>query len=203
MRRRDVTQVVREFDTGTQGINWVRRSLEHGRSFSTAVLERVDLAHGFVLTLLPSDTDPKDALHFESGDFGRIRTGIAVAERLRVVAGSNASLVVEHEFASPGDPFLEKHPLDWFAAGSDICQWIRLDRSLEEIAAFMQRSSSGYPMNGFLIPEPESQMFRRGILDQERFLDLADFAVAIVVGAYDATGYLVWQPLRPSGKPTR
>jgi len=141
-------------------------------------------------------------MQFEAGDFGRISTGIAVAERLRSVGGSGASLLVEHEFASPGDPFLENHPVDWFLAGSDVYQWIRLDRSLEEIATFMQRSSSGYPMNGFLIPEPQPRMFQRGVIDRGRLLDLVDFVVAIVVGAYDATGYLLWRQSAALGEST-
>jgi hypothetical protein len=193
MRKRDVPPVIGEFETGTEGFDWVRRSLERGRSFSAAVLRRVDLAHGVVVALLPSDTDPQDAMQFEAGNFGLTNTGIAVAKRLRSVAGASASLLVEHEFASPGDPFLENHPVDWFVAGPDVYQWSRLDRTPEEIATFMERSSSGYPMNGFLIPESQSRIFQRGVIDQAGLLGLADFVLAIVVGAYDATGYLIWR----------
>jgi hypothetical protein len=103
-------------------------------------------------------------------------------------------LIVEDELARPEDPFLEDITTDWVSYREDVLH-------LREVkgrfgltdAEFLNSSSSGYPLNAFVIfpwPGPKPM----GPLTDEDINGLVGMVRIIIVGAYDAEATLLWVP---------
>jgi len=197
----------REIEFGAEGIGYVTKCLELGKTLSKLLLQIRDLNTGRVVTRLPSDLDDATAKDFETG--GKLpplsprtttlqpvpNTDLLLSEEIQVflAAGDRNVCIFEDASASPSDPFL--HSLDTrYVTFEDevyhlLCQ---ADKDQDSILATVRRAHSWLFIGVLTSAPPGVDLCSEGVLTKSLLKFLAEEARKIVVGAYDGEAYLIW-----------
>jgi hypothetical protein len=183
----------------TVALDWLRHSLGQGKVISPAALKVIGEQRGHAYTLAPDTVDRARLAKPREG--GVVTTGgaqAALAKVLETLAEQGAAcVVVEDELGLRRDP---KPSLDGLLltafVGEQVIHWAGLEGGPEDAMVAVDRGSHGYPTNAFVMAASADEL---GLVDGAD-LD-PDFAgrvvgslMAVVVAAYDAETFIIWEP---------
>lgn len=187
-----------EIDT-TVALEWLRYSLGQGEIISSAALKFIEERQGHAYTLAPETVEPARLATPSNG--GVTKTGDAQAALAKVLEGLTeqgaACVVVENELRLKRDPKakLDEMVLTGFV-GEKVIHWANLAGSADNAVTAVHRGSGGYPLNAFVTSVLAEAL---GLVDDADLdSDIAGRVVgsllAVIVAAYDAETFIVWEP---------
>lgn len=180
-------------------LNWLRHSLGQGEVISPAALMFIEDREGHAYALASETVDPTRLAKPREG--GVATTGgarAALAKALEGLAGRGAAcVVVENELSLKRDP---KPDLDGLLltgfVGEKVIHWANLAGGAEDGCLAVDRGSGDYPTNAFVTSASAEEL---GLVDgADGDSSIAGRVVgsllAVVVAAYDAETYIIWEP---------
>ncbi len=190
-RRADVDRTV--------ALDWLRYSLIQGDVISPQALKIVEKRQGHSYTLAPDTVDPaRLAKPHEGGVIGTrsAREGLAVVLDTLAEHGA-ACVVVEDELHLKRDP---KPDLDGLLptafVGERVLHWSNLTGGTEAAVIVLHRGSHHYPLNAFVTSASEDELglVNSADLDCDIAGAVVRSLVAVIVAAYDAESFIIWEP---------
>jgi hypothetical protein len=193
--------------------SYMRSYLQDGNTLSHRILATSRLSDGTVTTLLPSTITREDAHDFvHAGKFpesqrirhpGSLRIplvdiGFYPAERFErfLRARKNNLCVFEGMYAKPQDPFLSRVKSRVYTYGDEVYfVLLSQDARQPEIRQAIREAGWWRGITAIMtsIPEPVTpQWLEAKEWDSDQLTLLATRLEALVLGAYDAEGYLIW-----------
>jgi hypothetical protein len=181
-------------------LDWLRYSLGQGEIISPTALQFIEGHEGHAYALAPETVDPA---HLSDFEYGAIGTGPsharkALASVLATLAERGAACVlVEDELRSRHHP---KSSLDGLLltafVGEKMIHWASLRDGTEAAILTLHRGSHGYPMNAFVTSASPGEfgLIDGADLDGGIAETVMGSLVAVVVAAYDADSFLLWEP---------
>jgi hypothetical protein len=183
----------------TVALDWLRYSLGQGEVVSPVALKFIEGHEGHAYTLAPDMVDRALLASPRSG--GVTRTGAARDGLAKVLEGlaerGAACVVVEDELSLKRDP---KPSLDGLLltgfVGEKVIHWASLAGGANNAIVAVHRGASGYPTNAFVTSASAQEL---ELVDgADRDSDIAGRVVgslmAVIVAAYDAETFLIWEP---------
>lgn len=183
----------------TIALDWLRYSLGQGEVISPAALKFIEEHQGHAYTLAPETVDPALLATPRSG--GVIKTRAAREGLVKVLKGlaerRAACVVVEDELR------LKRHPkpgLDGLLltgfVGEKVIHWANLAGGADDSVVTVHRGSGDYPTNAFvtLASAEELGLVDGADLDSSIAGRVVGSLMAVVVAAYDAETYIIWEP---------
>jgi hypothetical protein len=180
----------------SNALDWVKRSLAQGFDISTAVSAAVPFESGRFRVFAPED------FHADDPDFavgGVTTTGQSIdglSNYLESLIGTGGKcVVIEDEGWRPTDlAIVESTQLSAFI-GDRVIHWSDLKSGASDVAAkAISRGASGYPLNAFVSSKSIAEL---GLVDRQPVptglpREVANSLLAVVVAAFDAETFLVW-----------
>jgi hypothetical protein len=182
-------------------VEWVRESLGDGHAVSAAVLAACRLEAGRVGAIVSDDTPEGHRSQFHRGGVidaaSRAEADLLLAQLLDTLAGRGGScVVIEDDVRRRHDPAVSRPGVAPSAfIGERVVHWTDLqpaDKAITTIYA----GASGYPRNAFVVAKScaELGLADRQELEQTFAESLAKSLLAVLVSAYDAESFLLWEP---------
>lgn len=183
----------------TIALDWLRYSLGQGEVISPAALEFIAGHEGHGYALAPEGVDPALLANPSSG--GVTGTRAARESLARVLEGlverGGACVVVEDELSEKRDanPSWGGRLLTGFA-GEKVIHWANLAGGADDAIVTVHRGSGDYPTNAFVTAASAEEL---GLVDSDD-LDpqiagrVIGSLLAVIVAAYDAETYIIWEP---------
>jgi hypothetical protein len=182
-------------------LDWLRYSLGQGEIVSAAALRLIEEHNGRAYTLASEGVDsarlakPREGAVITSGT-GSARE--ALARVLETLAERGAAcVVVEDELSLKRDPrpSLDGLLLTGFI-GEKVIHWAPLVDGTGAAIVTLHRGSNGYPTNAFVTSRSAEEL---GLVDGANLdSDIAGrvvgSVVAVIVAAYDAETFIIWEP---------
>jgi hypothetical protein len=182
-------------------LDWLRHSLGQGQVevISSRAPKVIEERRGHVYTLAPKAVDAARLATPRWG--GIVTTGGARAALAKALDGlakrGAACVVVEDEANRKHYP---KPSLDGLLktvfVGEEVIHWADLENGVEDGVVVVHRGSHGYPTNAFVTSASAEEL---GLVDgADLDSDVAGRVVgsllAVIVAAYDAETYIIWEP---------
>jgi len=185
-----------EHDLGTAGLTYLRQCLDGGKVLSHLLLRDVDLSAGSTTTYLPAGLDVADLHDFSQGgkaSLGRTRRWVtgALAKSLSAI-GPSGLVLLEHDLAMAGDPWLKRRGLRWAAFRDDVyfvCAFTDSRADINETLSHM----AAQVVRGAAARVPRELLPGSGNVLAPRLIEaVAKETRLIVVSAFDGEGYVLW-----------
>lgn len=181
-------------------LDWLRYSLGQGDVISPAVLKLVEERKGRSYVLAPDTVDRSRLANPNSGRITGTRAAeAALANVLQTLVDSHgaACVVLEDELREKRDPnpSVDGLLLTGFV-GEKVIHWAGLASGTEEAIRVLHRGSGGYPTNAFVTSASQQELgLADGAdLDDDILCAVVRSLVAVVVAAYDAETFMIWEP---------
>ncbi len=185
----------------TIALDWLRHSLGQGEVevISPTVLKFIEEREGHSYTLAPETVDSSRLAKPREG--GVVTTGGARAALAKVfegLAGRGAVCVVVEDELS-----LKRHPkpsldgmLKTAFIGEQVIHWAGLEGGPEDAIVAVDRGSGDYPTNAFVtaVSAQELGLVDGADLDHDIASPVIGSLMAVIVSAYDAETYIIWEP---------
>jgi hypothetical protein len=185
----------------TVALDWLRYSLGQGEIISPAALRFIEERAGHAYTLAPDGVDPARLAKPREGAVITPGTGSpreALARVLETLAERGAAcVVVEDELSLKRDP---KPSLDGLLltgfVGEKVIHWAGLEGGAEDGRVAVDSGSGDYPTNAFVtsVSAKELGLGDDADLDHDIAGPVIGSLMAVIVAAYDAETYIVWEP---------
>jgi hypothetical protein len=183
----------------TVALDWLRHSLGQGEVISPAALEFIVEHEGHAYTLAPATVDPAVLATPSSGGVtktSRAREGLA-----KVLDGLTerdaACVVVENDLRLKRDPAanLDRMLMTGFI-GEKVIHWANLADGAADAVAAVHRGASGYPANAFVTSASAQELglVDGADLDHDIAGPVVGSLMAVIVAAYDAETFMIWEP---------
>jgi len=183
----------------TIALDWLRYSLGQGEVISPAALKFIAEHEGHAYTLAPEMVDPALLASPRSG--GVTGTWAAREGLAKVLEGlaerGAACVVVEDELR------LKRHPkpsLDGLLltgfVSEKVVHWTNLSGGTDDAVVAVHRGAGGYPTNAFVTSASAEELglVDGADLDSSIAGRVVGSLMAVVVAAYDAETYIIWEP---------
>lgn len=187
-------------DLGEVGKTWVRSCLSSGKLLSRHVIARVNLDPGVVLAVGWDGPEVSDPSVLEHGipnddDLSAGASAVALLDVLHHIEGdfASASVVVENDLAKPDDPAILNRPVGSIIITDDVVyHWKRLSEldSPETLMEFLGSSSSGYPLNGFVVRSVTREQIVNAFA-QHKLGAIVEHIEAIINSIFDNEGFSI------------
>ena len=184
----------------TVALEWLRYSLGQGEVISPAVLKFIEERQGHSYTLAPGTVDhARLATPRWGGVTGTRAAQEALAKVLQALADRGAACVVVEDELS-----LKRHPkpssdglLLTAFVGERVIHWASLGGGTDAAILVLHRGSGKYPMNAFvtLASAEELGLVDGADLDSDIAGAVVSSLTAVIVAAYDAETFMIWEPL--------
>lgn len=182
----------------TVALEWLRYSLGQGEVISPEALKVIEGRQGRSYTLAPGTVDTTRLTKpREGGVTGTHAAQEALATVLGTLAERGAGCVVlENELSLRRHPTPDMGGLPTAFVGERVIHWAGLAGGTEAAILVLHRGSGGYPLNAFVTSASEEEL---GLVDGADLAPgIADAVVrslmAVIVAAYDAETFLIWEP---------
>lgn len=183
----------------TIALDWLRYSLGQGEVISPAALAFIEERKGHAYTLAPDTVDPALLATPRSG--GITGTSAAREALTKVLKGfakrGAACVVVEDDLSLKRDPNPDgKGLLLTGFLGEKVIHWANLAGGTDDAIVAVHRGAGGYPTNAFVTSASADELglVDDGDLDDEIASRVVGSLVAVIVAAYDAETYIIWEP---------
>lgn len=180
--------------------DWLRHSLGQGEVevIAPAALKFIEEREGHAYALAPETVDPaRLAKPGEGGIIGTRAARAALAEVLEgFIARGGACVVVEDELN------LKRHPkpnLDGLLltafVGEHVLHWANLAGGAKDAVVAVHRGSGDYPTNAFVTSASAEELglMDGADLDHDITGPVIGSLLAVIVAAYDAETYIIWE----------
>lgn len=181
--------------------NWLRYSLSLGEVevISPAAIKFIEKREGYAYVLAPEGVDPALLATPQSGGVTGTRAARdALANVLEGFVGRGAACVIVEDELS-----LKRHPkpsldglLKTAFIGEQVIHWAGLEDGTEDAIVAVHRGSGDYPTNAFVtsVSAKELGLVDGADLNHDIAGPVIGSLMAMVVAAYDAETYIVWEP---------
>jgi hypothetical protein len=215
----EVREDIQEIELGSEGIEYVRETLAHGKELSQCLLRILDLESGKLKTFLPPGIAPESVNQFSFG--GKLPpTGKRTTVRLwggreyeaveipnvndvpiSIIAAhlescATAFCIFENALSSAGDGWLKKTPVQTVTCGSSVYHFLTARQTeLGLIETTLKRAKSiSPPTLGVLSRFSNGSRLdpRLGTIELAELEKIGEQSEKLIVGAYDGEGYLIW-----------
>jgi hypothetical protein len=185
----------------TIALDWLRYSLGQGEVISPAALKFIEEHEGHSYALVPETVDPARLANPYDGAVITPGTGSpreALARVLTTLAErGGACTVVEDEMSEKGDanPSWGGRLLTGFV-GEKVIHWAGFEGNVEDAIIAVDRGSGDYPTNAFVtsVSAQELGLVDGANLDHDIAGPVIGSLMAVIVAAYDAETYIIWEP---------
>lgn len=176
-------------------IQFIRNELAAGNTLAK-FLSRLSLEDGIVTTFLPVDTPSEQVQHYAAGIISRGgSTGILAAVIKDYLARPGRYAVFEDICFDLDTPSTVDWDEQYFSYNLEVYYFLaHANWDVEEIIDVI-RTPCPNPFIGLLVSFPVGKSIsiaNRERVDKRLLAHLADHTTHLIIGAYDATGYLVW-----------
>jgi hypothetical protein len=184
----------------TVALEWLRYSLGQGEVISPAVLKVIEeRPPGHSYTLAPDMDDKARLMKPREGGVTETRAAQeGLAKVLETLAGRGAAcVVVEDELSLRKDPKPSLGGLLQTAfVGERVIHWAGLAGGTEAAILTLHHGSHGYPTNAFVMSASAEELglVDGADLDSAVASRVVGSLMAVVVAAYDAETYIIWEP---------
>jgi len=182
----------------TVALDWLRYSLGQGEIVSPAALKFIEEHEGHAYTLAPETVDPARLAKPREGGVARTSAArVALAGVLDTLAKKGAQCVVlEDELRLRRHPKPSAGGLLTGFVGEQVVHWAGLADGTEAAILTVHRGSHGYPTNAFVTSASQQELglVDGADLDHEITGVVVGSLVAVIVAAYDAETFLIWEP---------
>ncbi len=180
-------------------LDWLRHSLGQGEVISPAALRFIVERQGHAYTLAPETVDPALLATPDSG--GVVTTRAAREGLAKVLEGlaerGAACVVVEDELSEKRDanPSWGGRLLTGFV-GEKVIHWANLAGGTDDAIVAVHRGSGDYPTNAFVASASAEELGFAGGADLDPSIAgrVVGSLMAVVVAAYDAETFIIWEP---------
>jgi hypothetical protein len=178
-------------------LEWLRYSLKQGDVISSRALKATQERKGHSYALLPDTVDAARVANLKEGAV--IGTHSAQRALTRVLNGlakrGAACVVMEDELRRKRDKDPTAGGLPTAFIGERVFHWATLESGTKALIQLFDRGSHGYPLNAFVTFAKEDEL---GLVDgADLDADIANSVVrslaALIVTAYDAETFLIWE----------
>jgi hypothetical protein len=185
----------------TVALDWLRYSLGQGEVISPAALKFIEEHEGRGYALAPETVDAARLTNPDDGAVIIPGTGSpreALGRVLTTLAESGgACVVVENNLRLKRDPKakLDKMLLTGFV-GEKVIHWAILAGDTDDAVVAVHRGASGYPTNAFVTSASAEELglVDGADLDSDVAGRVVESLMAVIVAAYDAETYIIWEP---------
>jgi hypothetical protein len=182
-------------------LDWLRYSLGQGEVISPAALKFIEEHGGHGYALAPETVDPVRLANPRDGAVITQGTGSPREALRRVLLTLDergaACVVVEDELSEKGDanPNRGGQLLTGFV-GEKVIHWANLAGGMDEAVVAVVDGSGDYPTNAFVTSAsaPELGLVDGADLDHDIATPVVGSLMAVIVAAYDAETYIIWEP---------
>lgn len=181
----------------TVALDWLRYSLGQGEVISPAALKFIEEHQGQAYTLAPDTVDPARLAKPRQG--GVVTTGgarAALAKVLETLTERGAACVVVEDclrLKRDPKPSLDGLLLTAFV-GEKVIHWAGLEGGTDAAILTLHRGSGKYPLNAFVTSASKLGLVDGVDLDSDIAGAVVGSLVAVIVAAYDAETYIIWEP---------
>ncbi len=181
----------------TVALDWLRYSLGQGEVISPAALKFIEEHQGHAYTLAPDTVDPARLAKPREG--GVVTTGgarAALAKVLETLTERGAACVVVEDclrLRRDPKPSLDGLLLTAFV-GEQVIHWAGLEGGADAAILTLHRGSGKYPLNAFVTSASKLGLVDGTDLDTDIADAVVGSLVAVIVAAYDAETYIIWEP---------
>jgi hypothetical protein len=184
----------------TISLDWLRYSLGQGEVISPAALKFIEEHEGRAYTLAPETIDPARLANPHSGALppgtGSRREALGRVVETLIERGA-ACLMVEDEMSEKGDanPNWGGRLLTGFV-GEKVIHWANLAGGADDAVVAVNRGSGDYPTNAFVTSASadELRLVDGADLDSSIAGRVVGSLLAVIVTAYDAETFMIWEP---------
>jgi hypothetical protein len=155
---------------------------------------------GAVTAIVTAETSRERALDFNSGGIGSplelelLRQVMARHLSLFLDAESSGLVLFEESLGRVGDPYIERSTSPWFSCDGFIYWFVSAHEAHSaEGCRLLLGAASDYPLIGLLCAESAGVLGSDAVSPKE-LARLVESVREVVLGAYDAEGYLLWTP---------
>jgi hypothetical protein len=185
----------------TIALDWLRYSLGQGEVISPAALKFIEEHEGHAYALAPETVNPARLANPREGAVITPGTGSpreALARVLTTLAErGGACVLVEDEMSEKGDanPSWGGRLLTGFV-GEKVIHWANLAGGTDDPVVAVNRGSGDYPTNAFVTSASAEELglVDGADLDPDIVGPVIALLVAVIVAAYDAETYIIWEP---------
>jgi hypothetical protein len=181
----------------TVALDWLRYSLGQGEVILPAALKFIEEHRGHAYTLAPDMVDRARLAKPREG--GVVTTGgarVAVAKVLETLTERGAACVVVEDclrLRRDPKPSLDGLLLTAFV-GEKVIHWAGLEGGTDAAILALHRGSGKYPLNAFVTAASKLGLVDDVDLDSDIASAVVGSLVAVIVAAYDAETYIIWEP---------
>lgn len=179
-----------------KGRHWLEQSLAAGQTVSAAVLASEPFDSGSFRTFIPAYNRTGQIEFPETGVFSTNASPGLARFLDDLTSECAACVVVEDDLLERTDfPSPARRTVPSAFLGRSVLHWCDLEpKSGRAAAGVIQESSSGYPLNAFVVTKSAAHL---GLINGREVLD--DFSdrivvslLAVVVSAFDGQSFAVW-----------
>jgi hypothetical protein len=190
----------RAIDLGTIGRDWVRDSLDAGDSLSHVALRTLPLDEGTtyvvgVVAELPSLDKGIESLRCWSWNAVRRDNGAALLMEWikNIVSTQNHVGIIVEDVLRPGDAAMRFYNDTVVTSDEHIihCRDAASIASPDELGIYLTQSSTGYPLNAFVICGL-SHTILVNTIEEGRYEDLVAHTQIVINAVFDNDGYSAW-----------
>lgn len=176
-------------------LGYIRSQMSRGHALAQTILKTVNLEEGTVFVFLPQSVPREQALEFNRGGMGRIKTDWYLPKYVlsQMSAREEASLVFEHPYAHPTDPYLLDSTQNFFFHKLEVYFFLSDKKvTLERIISTV-RAASGWPFIGAITAFSVPENYHRRTVSEKALEIVAGRVTHLIVGAYDNENELIWR----------
>ena len=185
-----------EFVLDDRAIDYIYSELSKGRGLARQ-LAQLPLRGGRVVTYLPDTVTETALMDFGSGGVasGEENRNLAqfIQRHLKETTAGPQLCVLEHALARRGDPVIARWEIPYFTVGDEVYLFAEGGSSFDQVLGILTEGHL-YPAIGTLasLPDGYRPIDEGAAVDQDVLRRLAEGTRYLIVGAYDAEGWLIW-----------
>jgi hypothetical protein len=196
-RTKELTEIARELEVPqADGRDWLERSLAAGFDVASAVLVAAPLDSGRFTTFIPASASMGQVQFPEHGFVGETVGNSGLSRYLDNLTRMGAACVVmEDDILERNDRQPEDMTVPSAFIGDGVIHWSNLKSGFGTIATKAVRESAfGHPLNAFVVTKSAADF---GLVDDRQApegfaADVVRSLLAVIVSAFDAESFLVW-----------
>ncbi len=183
-----------DVDTDSEVFAYIRNELSDGNTLSSYLLSQ-PIEKGSVTTFLPVEKASGLINRYATGIAGRTKSNRMLADRIRAFLDRPGQYAIFEDVCfdldTPGAKDCEE---EFFSFQTEIYYFLTSRNWDIRTIIHIINCPCPNPFVGVLVsvPEDEPDITNREKVERALLKRLADHTIHLIIGAYDATGYLMW-----------
>jgi hypothetical protein len=181
-----------DVDTDSEVFAYIRNELSAGNTLSSYLLSQ-PIEKGSVTTFLPVEKASDLINRYATGIASTTESDHMLADRIRTFLNRPGQYAIFEDVCFNLDTH-EVGEEEFFSFQTEIYYFLTSGKRDIRTIAHIINYPCPNPLVGVLVsfPEDEPSIINRGKVERALLKRLADHTIHLIIGAYDATGYLMW-----------